>query len=278
MITTPSLVVSSAVARWIDGGTALATLLPTAGNQVVEQLARMDRLCGLALVGSETCLAALGTSWREYAAHTAVLCGSRNGCLATDAAFYRGVLAGEASPRLFAYTLHSAPAGAVSIQHGLWGPGSTAVGSTIAGLQALEEACLLLSAGQVHACLVLSCDTEWTADHDVVAALYLTQSSALRASVSPWRVVAVRSSFCPGHAQQALSQVMEYLRQQVPQVADAYVLGAEGPPLALMAELLHGTVPAGAQQPEPPTDTVVMAATDAQGYAAAAVLRRCTGR
>lgn len=278
MSTTPPWAVSSAVAQWIDGGTALATLLPTTGSQVVEQLARMDRLCGLALVGSETCLGVLGTSWREHAAHTAVLCGSRNGCLTTDAAFYRGVLAGEASPRLFAYTLHSAPAGAVSIQHGLWGPGSTSVGSTVAGLHALEEACLLLSAGQVRACLVLSCDVGWTADRDVVAALYLTQPPAAHTGVSAWQVAAVRSAYCPGQAERALAQVMESLRRQLPQGADAHVLAADAPPLVLLAELLQGTVPTEPRQPESPTGTVVLTATDAQGYAAAAVLRRCAGR
>ena len=45
----------------------------------------------------------------KFSERVAVICASADGCLTTDAAFYRGVQRGEASPRLFAYTLHSSP-------------------------------------------------------------------------------------------------------------------------------------------------------------------------
>lgn len=266
--------IESVIALRPSATAPLAGLLPAARDSAAEQLGRMDRLCGLAVVGSEICLAGLDPSWREQAAQTAVLCGSRDGCLATDTAFFRGVLAGEASPRLFAYTLHSAPVGAVSIQHGLLGPGATAVGSVTSGLQALEEATLLLAAGQARACLVLSCDVAWEPGHDVVAALFLTpRPTAARASQT-WGLLAVRSAFCAGQPQRALAQVVDGLRAQRVLPASAVAVPAEEPPLSVLARLASAPAQVHPGLADAGADTVLLTCVDDQGYAAAVVLAR----
>lgn len=121
------------------------------------QLLRMDRLCGLALVAADRAVAALPSrAWESAGA--AVVVGSEYGCHKTDEEYFRGVLAGQPSPRLFAYTLPSSPVGEISIQHGVLGPGLTVVGSRAAGLEALCEALSLLRSGQASSCLVIGCD------------------------------------------------------------------------------------------------------------------------
>lgn len=121
------------------------------------QLLRMDRLCGLALVAADRAVAALPSGTWESAG-AAVVVGSEYGCHKTDEEYFRGVLAGQPSPRLFAYTLPSSPVGEISIQHGVLGPGLAVVGSRAAGLEALCEALSLLRAGQASSCLVIGCD------------------------------------------------------------------------------------------------------------------------
>jgi hypothetical protein len=269
----------SALALFPAGDAPLSALLPPGREQVSEGLARLDRLCGLAVIASEACLAEVGDGFRAQAAQTAVLCGTRDGCLATDTAFFRGALAGEASPRLFAYTLHSAPVGAVSIQHGLMGPGSTAVGSPVAGLHALEEALLLLSTGQAQAAVVLSCDVAWDRGRDALAVLYLVASSSLpphlqRSQPSQWSVLAVRSAFVAGQPGLARSQVLDDLRACEPDLAQAVALTAEGPPLAAVAALHRDPARLHPRLAGPDERVVLMTAEDPQGYAAGVVLVR----
>lgn len=270
--TLPTL--AAAIALLPSSDAPLAALLPSGAKTATEQLARLDRLCGLAVVGSEGCLARLEPTWRDQAAQTAVLCGSRDGCLATDTAFFRGAQNGEASPRLFAYTLHSAPVGAVSIQHGLLGPGATVVGSQVAGLQALEEATLLLSSGRARACLVLSCDLSWSPGVDAVAALYLTSQPASSLGFSMWRIRDIHSVFVAGQPDLALSQTLAALHQRVPQCASALAVASTGPPLATLAALLDEPSALHPQLNDPSQSCVVITSQDAQGYAAAAVICR----
>lgn len=271
--------IAAAVALFPSTEAALASLLPGERAAAGEALARMDRLCGLAVVGSEQCLAAVDPVARAPAAQTAVLCGTRDGCLATDTAFYRGALAGQASPRLFAYTLHSSPVGAVSIQHGLWGPASTAVGSSLCGLQVLEEALAMFAAQHAQACLVLSCDVAWQTGRDAVAALYLTHGTPTAGPDRRWRLVAVQTAFQSQRPQAALDAVLGRLQAQVAGLDGATVLPADGPPLATLVTLvtlqndpasLHPALALG----QPSTGMVVITAVDPLGYAGAAVLVR----
>lgn len=122
------------------------------------QLGRMDRLSGLSLCAADQVLLLPEARARLHPDATGVLIGTEYGCHKTDEAFFRGVLAGEPSPRLFAYTLPSSPVGEVSIHHRLLGPGFSIVSGRTAGLEALLAARLLLDQGQASACLVLSCE------------------------------------------------------------------------------------------------------------------------
>jgi len=122
------------------------------------QLMRMDRLCGLAMCATDRALLSLQAVGRFKPETTAVVLGSAYGCHKTDEDYFRGFLAGQPSPRLFAYTLPSSPIGEVSIHHGLRGPGLSIVTGRTAGLEALCEAQALLAAGQASACMILGCE------------------------------------------------------------------------------------------------------------------------
>ncbi len=138
----------------------LGPLLPAeAPPALAGQLARMDRLCGLAACAAERALVGgwqLRQAPRWPSEQIAVLVGSFYGCHKTDEDYYRTVLARQPSPRLFAYTLPSSPVGELSILHGLRGPGLAVVGARSAGLAALAEASALLHSGQAAACLVVA--------------------------------------------------------------------------------------------------------------------------
>ena len=115
------------------------------------KLARMDRLCGLATVACSSALrdAALDpndTSW--CGDRTAIVFGSAYGCHATNEQYYRQLRAEGPSPRLFAYTLPSSPAGELSIQHRITGPVTTLTAGRTAGLDALAEAQALIDSGR----------------------------------------------------------------------------------------------------------------------------------
>jgi hypothetical protein len=147
-----------------------ATLFPRAFEPLAEhlegpapagrsgQLLRMDRLCGLALCVADRALLAPAAVGCFDPDATAVLVGSRHGCHKSDEDFYRGLLAGQPSPRLFAYTLPSSPVGEISIQHGLLGAGLSIVSGRTAGLESVAQAESLLRSGQAQACLVIGCE------------------------------------------------------------------------------------------------------------------------
>lgn len=125
-------------------------------------LSRMDRLCGLALCAVDGALAGALDRWSGSAGaspeHTGIVFGSALGCHKTDEDYYRGVLRGEPSPRLFAYTLPSSPVGEISIHYGLTGPGLAVVSGGTAGLEALSEAQALFRSGQARSCLVAAAE------------------------------------------------------------------------------------------------------------------------
>jgi hypothetical protein len=128
------------------------------------RLARMDRLCALALVACDAALVDArlvpgGADWQ--AERTGIVLGTAYGCHATNEAYYRGLLArgaDGASPRLFAYTLPSSPVGEISIHHHILGPASTQVAGLVAALDALAEATRHLAQGRVDRVLVAAVD------------------------------------------------------------------------------------------------------------------------
>jgi hypothetical protein len=158
------------------------------------RLARMDRLCALALVACDAALLDArmvpgGADWQ--AERTGIVLGTAFGCHATNEAYYRGFLARgveAASPRLFAYTLPSSPVGEISIHHRILGPASTQVAGLVAAIDALAEGTRHLAQGRVDRVLVAAADVSTPAGaclgthgEDVAAALVLERGeSSLR--------------------------------------------------------------------------------------------------
>jgi 3-oxoacyl-[acyl-carrier-protein] synthase II len=129
------------------------------------RLGRMDRLCGLALVAADGALATAGLTPTDAAAwdgdRTAIVVGTAYGCHATNEEYYRGVVAGgpaNASPRAFAYTLPSSPAGEISIHHGARGPSETLASGLGAGLEALALGAALVAGGRAARAMVVAVD------------------------------------------------------------------------------------------------------------------------
>lgn len=126
------------------------------------RLARMDRLCGLALVAADGALAdaVAAESWLASWAsdRAAVVFGSAYGCHATNEDYYRGLLAHSPSPRLFAYTLPSSPVGEISIHYGLRGPALALCTGLTAGLDALATAATLLRERRADRVLVCAAE------------------------------------------------------------------------------------------------------------------------
>ncbi len=121
------------------------------------RLARMDRLCGLALLAAERALR--DADLRAWAPERAsILVGTAFGCHATNEEYFRGYLAHgptAASPRLFSYTLPSSPLGEVSIHFDARGPAETFVSGAHAGVEALIAARRLCAGGQADVVVVI---------------------------------------------------------------------------------------------------------------------------
>jgi 3-oxoacyl-[acyl-carrier-protein] synthase II len=128
------------------------------------RLARMDRLCALALVACDGALVdgGLGPAAAEWdGERTAIVFGSAYGCHATNEDYYRGVIregALGASPRLFAYTLPSSPVGEISIHYGVRGPTMALCNGLTSGLDAFAEAVALIERGRADRVLVCAAE------------------------------------------------------------------------------------------------------------------------
>jgi 3-oxoacyl-(acyl-carrier-protein) synthase len=133
-----------------------------AGNAA--RLARMDRLCALALVACDGALVdgALSPTAAEWNGdRTAIVLGTAFGCHATNEDYYRGLLregAAGASPRLFAYTLPSSPVGEVSIHYGVRGPAVALANGLTSGVDALAEGVALVAEGRADRALVCAAE------------------------------------------------------------------------------------------------------------------------
>lgn len=154
------------------------------------RLARMDRLCAIALVACDAALVDAGASpgastWRPE--RTGVVLGTAFGCHATNERYYRGYLGGGvdgASPRDFAYTLPSSPVGEITIHHRILGPASTTVAGLSAAIDALAEAMRHLAADRADHVLVAAADVSTPmlgrmglpAAHDCAASLWLARA------------------------------------------------------------------------------------------------------
>lgn len=257
----PAIALVAATVLRVPAEDSLLTQLAAPPPSFGEQLARLDRLCGLAVVASLALHSKLPADLK-LSERVAVICASADGCLTTDAAFYRGVQRGEASPRLFAYTLHSSPVGAVSIQHGYTGPGYTLVGSPVTGLQALCAAQDLLASRQADACLVLSCDVSaLPGQPDRAAALLFLPTEAVLSQPGVGTLHAACEAFRSGGGEAALQTCLS--RVSCP--PGLPIIRADEPPLVTLADRCSG-------HGEPRLDGFLLTALDASGQAAAAWL------
>ncbi len=203
------------------------------------RLARMDRLCALALVACDAALVDAGLSpadatWQPE--RTGVVLGSAFGSHATNEAYYRGCLSADgASPRLFAYTLPSSPVGEITIHHRILGPSSTTISGGTAGLDALREALRHLASGRADRVLVAAADVAtpmlrrlgYEAAHDHAAAVVLEghgaldvrggsgfvagdPNAAMHAVVAKWTAAPIARVFSPTAVRPALAALFPH--------------------------------------------------------------------
>ncbi len=195
------------------------------------KLARMDRLCGLALVAADGALADAGLSPQDPSWNgdrTAVVLGTAYGCHATNEDYYRGLLAqgaSGASPRLFAYTLPSSPVGEISIHYGIRGPAVAIAPGMTAGIDVLSAALREIRSGRADPVIAVAADVgtptlqrlaaiPTLADSSAALLLERTADSAVRGSSPRARILATASAFSAGRrltasldaARSALSQ------------------------------------------------------------------------
>lgn len=128
------------------------------------RLARMDRLCALALVAVDGALLDAGLDPRQptfVGGETAVVFGTAYGCHATNEEYYKTFLTDglqSASPRLFAYTLPSSPVGEITIHYGVTGPASALAQGLTAGLDALLDGMRQIERGRCQRSLIVAAD------------------------------------------------------------------------------------------------------------------------
>ena len=199
----------------ITGAAILAPLSPTeelrpaAWVHKPARLARMDRLCGLALVCVDAALAHAGfdaqtvTGWSGE--RVAVVFGTSYGCHATDEEFFRGLVAEGArgaSPRLFAYTLPSSPLGEITIHYGARGPALALASGDGAGLEAVARAVALVAEGRADIAIAAAAEVGFAsaALHDGAAAIVVEREGrrAGAAVVSRGHLIGEGAAFLDG--------------------------------------------------------------------------------
>jgi 3-oxoacyl-[acyl-carrier-protein] synthase II len=143
----------------IDPAAPGAELKPARWSLRAPKLARMDRLCALALCAADAAILDAGVDPAGWDGdRTAIVVGTAFGCHATNEDYFRG-LAGEGpSPRLFAYTLPSSPAGEISIHFAARGPADTVAVGRHSGLEALERAFRLCASGRADRAIAVAAD------------------------------------------------------------------------------------------------------------------------
>jgi acetyl-CoA acetyltransferase len=189
----------SGAASWVaaETGPTKETPAPERWYDKPARLSRMDRLCALALVAADGALVDAGRPKLDPE-RTAVVFGSAYGCHATNEDYYRGLLregVAGASPRLFAYTLPSSPAGEISIHYGIRGPATTACPGWQAGIAALAEGLQHLRTGR--------------ADRVIVVAAEVSSDLLMRLTGGPVRDVAAAVVLEPRSGRARIGEVEE---------------------------------------------------------------------
>jgi hypothetical protein len=183
---------------------------PAAWAHKPARLARMDRLCALALVAADAALADAGVKVAGWnGERVAVVVGTAFGCHATNEEYYRGLIAEGASPRLFAYTLPSSPAGEITIHYGARGPAETVASGRQAGIEAVERAARLFAGGKADLAIAVAAEVAGGTlpglGLDVAegaAALVIERGAAERAK---GRIAGAGSAFRAGKGREAMA-------------------------------------------------------------------------
>jgi len=302
----PAVVITGWARVLVDPGAPIA---PARWVAQPARLGRMDRLCGLALVAADGALATAALSPADAALwdgdRTALVVGTAYGCHATNEEYYRGVVTGgpaNASPRAFAYTLPSSPAGEISIHHGVRGPSETLATGLAAGLEALAFGAAMVAAGRATRAIVVAVDvatpllaklvraTGIPSLADAAAAFVLERAEDAAARGATPRAQLVASASRGGPSSRALPGAVEAaladadlaagaLRTIVATPADAAALralatnaGAHPAPVAALAAAAPAALvewlDADGERPLP----IVAAAADPDGGATAVIL------
>jgi beta-ketoacyl synthase-like protein len=125
----------------------------------VPRLARMDRYTRLALAATDAAVRDAGldpATWNRE--RVAVLVASTLGCYESNAEFRASLQAGEPSPRAFAATLPSTPAGEIAIAFRAAGPQLAFAQGRGSELLALAEARRLIAADRADLAIVVRTD------------------------------------------------------------------------------------------------------------------------
>ncbi len=126
------------------------------------KLGRVDRGSQMFLLAGHEALAAAG--WPDAAPEgTAVVLGTRFGCLLINEAYHRELRTKGvrlASPLLFGYTVPSAPAGELSIAAALTGPNLTVLSGDAGGGVALARAAAWIRSGRIERAVAGGCDPQ----------------------------------------------------------------------------------------------------------------------
>jgi 3-oxoacyl-(acyl-carrier-protein) synthase len=161
----PSALEPGTITAWTSSGPRRAFLVPPfRPASVVPGLKtrRLDRLSAWALVASSLAIQDAGIDLSQVdRSRVAVVFATAFGCIELTEAFYLSADANGwngTDPSTFPETLASAPAGHVSLFHGLRGPNVTVSNQHFAGENALIQAASLLRHGQADLAIVLAGD------------------------------------------------------------------------------------------------------------------------
>ncbi len=237
----------SAVTAWTTAGLRRAFLVPPfrpASAVPGLKTRRLDRLSAWALVAASLAIKDAGIDLNQVdRSRVAVIFATAFGCIELTEAFYLSAAAngwGGTDPSTFPETLASAPAGHVSLFHGLRGPNLTISDKHFGGENALIQAASLLRHRQADLAIVLAGDALTQSLYSWYEVADLLSPACYNADISPQA-----GGFIPSEGVAAL--VMESSSSE--READCYARigsgrwAAGGQPAETIQKMLGGSLP-----------------------------------
>ncbi|MGA7219219.1 MAG: beta-ketoacyl synthase N-terminal-like domain-containing protein [Candidatus Sulfotelmatobacter sp.] len=182
----------SAVTAWTTAGLRRAFLVPPfrpASAVPGLKTRRLDRLSAWALVAASLAIKDAGIDLNQVdRSRVAVIFATAFGCIELTEAFYLSAAAngwGGTDPSTFPETLASAPAGHVSLFHGLRGPNLTISDKHFGGENALIQAASLLRHRQADLAIVLAGDALTQSLYSWYEVADLLSPACYNADISP---------------------------------------------------------------------------------------------